>query len=160
APGGERAVRGVRAPAQVEEGLCGLGQFDVRLEAQPGGEEAAAVFCSPRARPGERVDIAVERHRPNAIGVRVRVDGADEGAVGRADEVQRAIAGSVRHQIEIADGVEGGDVREQATAVTLARFAEAAVAVDPGRHLGGPNGKAVDVPGQYSGEEGGFGSLV
>ena len=99
-------MRGVRAPAQVEEGVEGLGRFDVRLKAQPAGQEATAVPRELRVRPGARVDNAVERHRPNPAGEHVRVDGADDGPVGRADEVQLALAGSPAHQIEIADGVE------------------------------------------------------
>ena len=50
------------------------------------------------------------------------------------------------HQIEIADGVERGDVGEQRTVALLATFPEIAVAVDPCRQLALSNGKSIDVP--------------
>ncbi len=106
APGGERAACGVRSPAQVEKGPEGLGRLDVRHEARPTGQEAPAVALQLGARPCDRVDHAVERHRPNPTGEHVRVDGADDGPVGRADVVHRALAGSPAHQVKVADGVD------------------------------------------------------
>ena len=111
-------------------------------------------------RPGGRIDDTVEHHRPDPIGKYVRVHGADDRAVGRSDEIHLALAGQPAHQIEIADGVDRGHVPEQTTVATLAERPEAAVAVDPGRHLAAPNWKAVDVPRRRSGEKLVLGSLV
>ena len=123
---GQRAAAGAGALAQGEElreDLVGRrdGVPNIRLGA--GGVV-------------DRIDDAVEHHRPHPAREQVGVDLADHRSVGQADVGELPVADELAQRIEVAGGVRGGDVRQERPAHLTAAAGQLDRLALVGRRLG------------------------
>ena len=68
----------------------------------------------------DRIDHAVQDHRPHPVREHVGVGLAEKRAVGEAAIGQLAIADQLAQIVEVADRIGGGDVGQQGAAQRLA----------------------------------------
>ena len=133
--GGERARRGCRLAAQVEEGPHRRRGRLVRALAEKGRQHAV------RVGPGDRVEVRVQDHVPGRGGEQVGVGGAEPGAVGHAEVVQHRGADRLAQQVHVPGHIGGGVMVEQAAVALGAPRVEPGPGPFPGRFLPGADGE-------------------
>ena len=127
--GGEGAV-GAAEVAEPEERLEGV--VGALLAAQPGVGGERPGLVAPAGGVGDRVDHAVDHHRPDLAREHVGVGGADGGPVGVADEGHLAVADRLAEQVHVAGHVGGRHVVEDRPA---------ALGAGPGARPGRPGSR-------------------
>src|SRR3954449_13271810 len=105
-------------------------------KAELGTEERTAAGLEPPVHIRSRGDVPVEHERADPAWKQVGVGGAEESAVGGPPVTQSAIAHRLAQEVQVAGGVGGRHVPQEAAVRPLATVAEGPVAVDPFSLLG------------------------